>query len=64
MSEATTEVRLGRPSRHPELIRYREDATVLAVMRDAADRQGLTLSEIQRIVNRAGIAALQLTAEA
>lgn len=59
--EASVEARKpGRPSHYPSLIKYNEDAGVHAVMQMAAEREGLSFSELQRIVNRAGIQALRL----
>lgn len=58
--EPRSERRAGRPSRHPVTVRYAEDTAVHAVMNDAAEKYGLTFSEVQRMVNRAGIEALKL----
>lgn len=41
-------------------VRYHEDRTVHALMGATADRYGLSFAEVQRMVNRAGIQALQL----
>lgn len=60
MHVATEPRKLGRPSHYPSLIKYNEDAGVHAVMQIAAEREGLSFSELQRIVNRAGIQALRL----
>lgn len=58
--EAEAPPRRGRPSRHPVTIRYCENAEVHALMQDAAERQGLSFSEVQRLVNRAGLQALSV----
>lgn len=50
--------RVGRPSRHPETVRYCEAPTVLERMRSIAEREALSFSEVQRRINRAGLEAL------
>ena len=52
--------KLGRPSRHPVRVQYSEDAAHHALIERFADRQGISYSEAQRIINRAGIQALRL----
>lgn len=56
----TDERRIGRPSRHPVSVKYNEDEAHHALMRDFAERQGISFAEAQRIINRAGIQALRL----
>jgi hypothetical protein len=53
----------GRPSRHPALIRYYEAPAIAALLEQEADRQGMSLSQLQRLVTRAGIQALNLNVE-
>lgn len=64
MEVAGGERRIGRPSRHPITVRYCEHPRIDAAIRLAAEDQGLSFSEMQRMVNRAGLRALNLMAEA
>jgi hypothetical protein len=61
MSIAVPAHRPGRPSRHPVAIRYYEAPAISTLLEEEAERQGMSLSQFQRIVNRAGIQALNLT---
>lgn len=56
--------RAGRPSRHPVTVRYCEHPSINETMLREADRQGLSFAEVQRMVNRAGLRALNLMAQA
>ena len=58
--EAGTERKIGRPSRHPVSVKYNEDKAHHALMQVFAERQGISFAEAQRIINRAGITALNL----
>lgn len=62
MSDAVIidERRAGRPSRYPVVVQYCEAAEIDTAMRLSAERMGLSVSEFQRIVNRAGLQALNL----
>ena len=62
--ETETERKVGRPSCYPVRVAYNEDAAINAAMHQAAARQGFSFSELQRIINRAGLQALNLTADA
>lgn len=57
---AIAERKTGRPSRHPVILRYHESEEINVQLREAADRLGLSFAEVQRIVNRAGLQALNL----
>src|SRR5205085_10553769 len=56
--------RRGRPSRHPRTVRYCEAPSVNDAMQEAADRLNMTFAEVQRMVNRAGLQALNIMADA
>ncbi len=49
----------GRPSVHPERIAYHESPEIVGAMRALAADQGLRFCEVQRLVNRRGLEALQ-----
>lgn len=64
MSQLESAARVGRPSRYPATVKYSEDVAVHELMHETANRNGLSFSEVQRIVNRAGLQALRLMPEA
>ena len=54
----------GRPSQYPERVAYQEHPSIVRVMQEIGQRQGMTFSDIQRTINRAGLQALGVTAKA
>lgn len=64
MEVATQARKPGRPSHYPVVVRYHEREDYRDVMQGFADRQGLSFSEVQRLVNRAGLQALKLSVAA
>jgi hypothetical protein len=56
--------KIGRPSHYPVTVRYSEAAEIHAAIQNAATRENLSYSEMQRIINRAGLQALKLCSDA
>lgn len=63
MLDTALEARRGRPSCHPVPMKYFESEEIVAAMQEVAETQGLSVSAVQRIVNRAGLQALGLRSE-